>query len=199
MALVGFFVGLIFHVLSRLKKIFFWAYHGMLKSSLKSCGKNVFFGGWIRITCPEKVDIGDNVAIGNNAFIDSVGGLRIGNNSRIAPNVVIYTYNHNYEGDMLPYDEKHIPRGVEIGKNVWIGTNVKITPGVRIGVGAIVGMGTVVNADVPPLAIVGGQKMRIIKYRDKKHYNELEKKGRYLPTEANLLERKKWIQVNEKR
>lgn len=199
MALVSFLTNIVFRIMSYLKKLFFSIYHSMLRSSLKSCGENVFFGGWIRVSDPSRVEIGDNVAIGNNAFIDSTGGLRIGDNSRIAPNIIMYTHNHNYEGNMLPYDEKQILRGVEIGKNVWIGTNVKITPGVKIGDGAIVGMGTVVNEDVFPLAIVGSQKMRVIKYRDKKHYNEVEKEGRYLPTERNLSERKKWTQVNEKR
>ncbi|RLA64061.1 MAG: acyltransferase [Epsilonproteobacteria bacterium] len=185
----------IFHVLSCVKRLVFTPYHRWLKSSLKSCGTDVFFGGWLRISDPGKVELGDRVSIGNNAFISSEGGLSVGDNTRIAPNVVIYTYNHNCVGDLLPHDEKLLLKPVRIGRNVWIGSNVKLVPGVTVGDGAVVGMGTVVTGDVPPLAVVGNQRMRVINHRDEKHYNELDNAHRYMWTDSNPGG--KWKHVNQ--
>ena len=65
--------------------------------------------------------------------------------------------------------------------------NVKITPGVTIGEGAVIGMGTVVGKDVPPLAIIAGQSYRILKYRDRKHYEKLCKEGKFAGKEGKAV------------
>ena len=49
--------------------------------------------------------------------------------------------------------------------DVWIGYRATILSGVRIGQGAVIAAGAVVNKDVPPYAVVGGAKAKIIKYR----------------------------------
>ena len=98
----------------------------------------------IRMSGAENANIGNNVHIGNNAFIRADGGLTIGDNTRISRNLVLYTVNHRYTGDLLPFDAHSIRKPVTIGRNVWIGMNVCITPGTTIGDGAVVGMGTTV-------------------------------------------------------
>jgi maltose O-acetyltransferase len=123
--------------------------------------------------------MGNNVHINRGAFIRAEGGLKVGDNVHIARNVVIYTLNHNYKGDALPYDHTFIKKPIVIEKNVWIGINVTITPGVTIGEGAIIGAGTVVSKDVPPLAIVGSALPRVIRFRDESHYMKLEKMQHY--------------------
>lgn len=42
-------------------------------------------------------------------------------------------------------------------------------------------MGTIVNKDVPPLAVIGNQSYRIIKYMDKKKYEKLKKAKKFIP------------------
>lgn len=68
---------------------------------------------------------------------------------------------------------------MEIGRNMWIGMNVCITPGSKIGDGVIVGMGAVISGEVPPLSIVGNQKLRILGHRDLEHYQFLDKTEAY--------------------
>ena len=191
---VAFFILRIFSVFSKITSFFIDRYYGFhheyLKMVMKRCGKGVKLHGKIVITNPREVEIGDNVHIGGNAYIHSEGGLKIGNNTHISRNLVLYTVNHNYEGERLPYDEKLIKKKVEIGENVWIGMNVKIIPGITIGEGAIIGMGTVVSRDVPPLAIVGSSPQRIIKYRDKKRYHELKNKRKFGGVNGRPLDEK---------
>ncbi len=52
-----------------------------------------------------------------------------------------------------------------IGNDVWIGYRASILPGVKIGDGAIIGSYSVVTNDVPPYAIVGGNKATVIRKR----------------------------------
>jgi acetyltransferase-like isoleucine patch superfamily enzyme len=137
---------------------------------MKGCGSGSGIYGNVHITGLEFMEIGSNVHIGNNAYIRAEGGLNIGDNTHISRNLVLYTINHDYEGEHLPYDEQLIKKSVEIGRNVWIGMNVCIAPGTKIGDGCIVGMGTVVSGNVPSLSIIGSEKWRIIGHRDSSRY-----------------------------
>jgi len=142
-------------------------------------GKNIRINGKTFISSPEKLVLGNNVHIGNGCFLYSNGGLVIGDNTHLSRNITIYTSNHNYQGEVLPYDNSDIIKPVLIGKNVWIGMNVNIIPNIKIGDGAIIGLGSVVTVDVPDLAIVGGNPAQIIGYRDEGHYSNLDNNKKY--------------------
>lgn len=92
---------------------------------------------------------------------------------------MIITENHNYEGEKLPYDTTYIRKNVTIGDCVWVGSRVIIMGGVSIGEGAIIAAGSVVTKDVPPLAIVGGNPAKLIKYRDAEHYYRLKEQKKF--------------------
>lgn len=146
-----------------------------LKKKFRHCGVGVHLNGKSRIRGCRFVWIGNNVHIGENAFIRAEGGLEIGDNTHISRNVVIYTINHRFRDSCcLPYDDEVMKKPVRIGRNVWIGMNVCIAPGTRIGDGAIVGMGTVVAGEVPPLAIIGSERWRVLGMRDPAHYRRLD-------------------------
>ncbi len=160
-----------------------------LSHKLKKCGK----GTRIRYPCDirgfQQMEVGHNVHINRGALIRAQGGLKIEDNVHIARNVTIYTINHDYLGNALPYDETSIRQPVIVERNVWVGVNVTIIPGVRIGEGAIIGAGVVVSRNVPPLAIVGSQPYRVLKYRDKTRYEELDKMKKYGGANGKALER----------
>ena len=149
------------------------------KRSFAECGKGVRLHGPFHVTAPQNLHVGDNVHINSNAFLRAEGGITIGENTHISRNLTVYSMNHNYVGELLPYDSGKVLKHVKIGRNVWIGMNVSIAPGVEIGDGAIIGMGTVVAKDVPPLAIVGSAPQRILKERDSEHYARLDDEKRY--------------------
>ena len=92
---------------------------------------------------------------------------------------MIITENHNYEGDMIPYDNTNVLKSVEIGDCVWFGNRVTVTGNVKIGEGAIIAAGSLVCKDVPPLAIVGGNPAKVIKYRDSEHYFKLKAENKF--------------------
>ena len=141
-----------------------------LKRKLSSLGRSVTIEGNIECRNPNGIVLGDYVYIGPNAKLWGTGEIQIGNNVIIGPNLTALTTNHNYKGTMVPYDATAVCKTIVIEDNVWIAANVCIVPGVTIGEGAIVSMGTVVTKDVPPLAIVGSNRLEIIGYREESDY-----------------------------
>lgn len=117
------------------------------------------------------------VYIGPGSWFILRGKCFIGNGTIIGPRCKIHTSNHQYVGEMLPYDSTYNVKDVKIGENVWIGADVSIMPGVTIGEGAVIAACTCVTKDVPPLAVVGGNPFKIIKYRDSNKYHSLKTKG----------------------
>ena len=147
---------------------------------VKNRGVGCIIYGRAYIQNPDNLTLGDYVRIGSGAFFHSLGGIKIGNNTQISRNLLIYSENHNMKSSsLIPYDSNYIYKPVTIGNSVWIGMNVTIVPGVTIGDGAIIGMGTVVSEDIPAGAIVVGAKQRIVGYRDMNIFRNLVKKERY--------------------
>jgi galactoside O-acetyltransferase len=91
------------------------------------------------------------------------GGLDVGRDVMMGPDVTIVTQDHRAtdDGRYDGYDRAK----VVIEEDAWIGTRAVILKGVRIGKSAIVGAGAVVTRDVPPFAIVGGVPARVLKLR----------------------------------
>lgn len=115
---------------------------------------------------PFTTDYGQNINIGKSVFINSCctfqdqGGIFIGDNVLIGPQVVIATLNHDFN----PTSRKSMnPAPVVIKDNVWIGGNVTICPNVTIGKNSIVGAGSVVTKDIPDNVIAVGVPAKVIK------------------------------------
>lgn len=156
-------------------------------SRLASVGRNVYICNGYSISSPNKLSIGSNTWLGEKFFAKCEGGVTIGSGVIISRGVEIWTANHNYDSEdlqSLPYDRRFILKPVNIGNNVWIGSRVTIIPGVSIGEGAVIGAGAVVAHDIPPLAVVGGNPAKVIKYRNREVYEKLKANGKiYLDME----------------
>ena len=138
------------------------------------------------ITHIENLILGENIYIGPEAWVVLRGECGIGNGTIFGPRCKIHTSNHNYEGEMLPYDHIYNVKGVTIGENVWIGADVAIMPGVTIGEGAVIAACSCVTKDVPPMAVVGGTPAKVIKFRNEESYNRLKAEGKiYMSAKLN--------------
>lgn len=124
--------------------------------------------------------LGEHVHIGGHTEIMAEGGITIGNNVVISYHCVLWSIDHRYEGDSLPYDKARLRRPIAIRDNVWIGRNSIVRGGVTIGEGAVIAMGSVVTRDVPPLAVVGGNPARLLKFRDAGRYARNQAEGKFL-------------------
>ena len=143
------------------------------KTALGSCGKNVTLGRGLKMSGPENIFLGNNVAIGEDArFMCTRAQIHIGENVMFGPGVTCITGKHRTDivgrymmsvtdNEKRPEDDRNI---VFEGDN-WIGANVTILRGVVIGEGAVVAAGAVVTHNVPAYSIVGGVPARVIKMR----------------------------------
>jgi acetyltransferase-like isoleucine patch superfamily enzyme len=112
------------------------------------------------------IRIGRNCTVQFGAVLYGVGGLEIGDNTRIAARTIITPMNHVFDDAETPiYLQGESALGVKIGSDVWIGTNAKILDGVEIGDGCIVGAGSVVTKTLPPYAVAVGVPARVIRFR----------------------------------
>ena len=124
----------------------------------KPLGKNASF------LPPFQIDLGCQITIGENSFVNhsfmvsAAGGLDIEENVLIAPECKILTINHDMKDKWLI-----TAAPVRIKKNAWIGANVTICPGVTIGENSVIGAGSVVTKSIPDNSIAVGNPARVIK------------------------------------
>lgn len=112
-----------------------------------------------------KLKIGNHSGIGVRAYLQ--GDITIGDYVMMAPDVSIFTTNHNTERTDIPMCQQGnaAEKPVVIGNDVWIGTRATIMGGVTVGDHSIIAAGAVVTKNVPEYAIVGGVPAKVIKYR----------------------------------
>jgi len=105
--------------------------------------------------------IGENTAINRKCYLDSRGGLEIGNSVCISPEVQIITAQHKVNDPNFTF----ITKPVYINDYVWVGTRAIILPGVTLGKGCVVAAGAVVTKSFPDFSVVGGVPAKLISKR----------------------------------
>lgn len=123
---------------------------GEHNSKILLFGNNVNIGDYVRISCINKIEIGNNVLIGSKVLvIDNSHGN--------------YKYENQDDPTIPPNLRKLISSAVYIEDNVWIGENVVIQQGVKIKKGTIIAANSVVTKSIPENTIVAGVPAKIIK------------------------------------
>lgn len=120
-----------------------------------------------RLIPPIRVDHGVNIRNGRNVFINhgctlsDIGGIDIGDDVLLAPNVSLLSSGHPVE----PFERTRrvTAAPITIGNNAWIGAGAIVLQGVTIGADSVVAAGAVVSRDVPAGAVVAGAPARVIR------------------------------------
>ncbi|MCD8012434.1 MAG: acyltransferase [Lachnospiraceae bacterium] len=105
------------------------------------------------------VRIGDKTFMNNNVCITARNKITIGNNVKIANNVVVIDHDHDYMNGNKGYKVG----SVVIEDGVWIGANAVILKDTFIGKNSVIGAGSVVKGVVPSNTVFGGEMASIIK------------------------------------
>ena len=158
------------------RRIVYAAYGFPVWRRARKTGRFLHCNGPVRVT--RKTTLGDHVNF-NGAMFYGGGEVEIGDWFHSGEGLKIFTRNHNYEGEALPYDDKYIHKKVTIGDCVWIGAQVILLPGTTIGDGAIIQAGSIVHGEIPPLSIAGGNPAKVFARRDAERYGRLKAARRF--------------------
>jgi putative colanic acid biosynthesis acetyltransferase WcaF len=115
-------------------------------------GHGVLIKPNVHVKFPWHLEIGDNVWIGERAWIDNFVSVRIEPNACISQGAYLCTGNHDWADPGMGLRVK--PITVEQG--AWVGAFARVAPGVTVGVNAIVTLGSVLLKDAQPNGIYTG-------------------------------------------
>ena len=137
-----------------------------LKCLFKKIGFMCYVQPNVFIVHADRISCGQNFCVNSNTYINGVGGIEIGDNVLLGPNVVISSGEHQYNDSKNPVVlQRIIPKEIVIGDGVWIGANAVIMPGVVVAEGTVVGAGAIVTKSTEPFSVVVGVPARKIKTR----------------------------------
>jgi acetyltransferase-like isoleucine patch superfamily enzyme len=121
----------------------------------------------VRVLPPFHTDSGRNLRFGRNVFVNhgctamDLGGIDIGDDVMIGPNVHLISSGHPV--DPAIRRSKITTGPIRIGRGVWIAAGAMVLQGVVVGDDAVVAAGAVVTKDVPPRTLVAGVPARFVR------------------------------------
>lgn len=126
-----------------------------------------FFSGYIHIDVRESsavVELGDDVALNNNAIIFAErSAIRIGNGTIAGTELTVYDSDFHGLTPQTRHDGSHACAPVEIGPNVFFGSRVTVLKGASIGENAVIAAGSVVTGAIAGNVMAGGIPAKAIK------------------------------------
>ena len=114
-------------------------------------GRGVVIKPRVNIHMPWKLEIGDDVWIGEEVFILNFEKVAIGSNVVISQRAFLCCGNHDFRDPAMPY--RNAPITLEDG--CWVGANSFIGPGVTVGVDTVVSAGSVVTSSLESNHVYG--------------------------------------------
>lgn len=110
------------------------------------------------------ISVGARCIVGEFSVIRGQGGVIIGNDVLIAPQVQILAVDHVVQTSRVPIMTQGITaQGIVIEDGVWLGAGAIVADGVRIGRHAVIGAGAVVTRDIPAGTVAMGIPARVIR------------------------------------
>ncbi len=136
-------------------KVFFLALFGA------SVGKNILIKPNVNIKYPWFLEIGNNVWIGEEVWIDNLGKVLIGNNVCLSQGCMLLSGNHNYSKSTFDL----VVKDIVLEDGVWIGARSVICGGSVCHSHSVVSVGSVVTGKLDAMAIYKGNPA--IKVKDR--------------------------------
>ena len=124
-------------------------------------GKGVIIKPCVNIKYPWFLEIGDNVWIGEEVWIDNLGKVKIGNNVCLSQGAMLLCGNHNYKKETFDL----IVRDITLEDGVWVGAKSVVCPGVTMKSHSILTTGSILTKDTEEFGIYQGNPAVMVKQR----------------------------------
>lgn len=115
-------------------------------------GNGVIIKQGVNIKYPWRLQVGDDVWLGENVWIDNLVEVQIGSNSCISQGAMLLTGNHNYKVPSFDL----ITGSIILEEGVWIGAKSIVCPGVRCEKYSILTAGSVACDDLKEAIVYQG-------------------------------------------
>ncbi|AGT11327.1 acyltransferase [Paracoccus aminophilus] len=124
------------------------------------------------------VEIGDNVSLNDHVVLLGHGGIRIGNDVRIAAASTLVSFDHGFDdpGELIRKQPLR-KAAVVIEDDVWIGAGARILAGSHIARGCVIGAGAVLKGATEPYGIYAGAPARLIRKRGERRGQPPDQSG----------------------
>lgn len=133
----------------------------LLKLFGAKIGKGVLIKPFVNIKYPWLLSMGDHVWIGEEAWIDNVAMVTIGNHVCISQGAYLLTGNHNYK--KITFDLE--PGEIVLEEGVWIGARSIVCPGITCKSHSILSVGSIATTNLEPYSIYSGNPATKIRER----------------------------------
>lgn len=130
------------------------------KRLFKRCGNNFIAEENVRFNFGQNLELGNDVFMNRGVYLDTKGGLVLGDFVALTEGVEIYTHTHS--------ESEHSRRSygrVVINAFAKIYAHATILPGVTVGEQAIIAAKALVSKDVAPNMVVAGSPAKVIRER----------------------------------
>lgn len=124
----------------------------------------------VTLKYPWRLVIGDNVWIGEGAWIDNLDTVRIGDNACVSQGAYIVTGNHDYASPGFDL----MLRPITVEEGAWVGARAIICPGVTVATHSVVHAGSVVTKSTDAYTVYAGNPAVAVSSRQIRRDDELK-------------------------
>ena len=126
-----------------------------------SIGRRCVIKPLVRVKYPWRLSLGDDVWIGESAWIDNLADVKIANNCCISQGAMLLTGNHDYS--TKTFDLKI--GNINLDEGVWVGAKAIVCSSVNIASHAVLTAGSVATNDLEAYTIYQGNPAKAKKRR----------------------------------
>lgn len=138
-----------------------WLKISFLRFCGAKIGKDVVFMKNINLQYPWKLEIGDNVWVGEKSWLYNIEKIVINDNSVISQGAMLLTGNHDYK--KVSFDT--IQKPIHLEQGVWVGARAIICPGVKLRSHSIISVNSVIIEDTKAYGIYQGNPAKYKRQR----------------------------------
>jgi putative colanic acid biosynthesis acetyltransferase WcaF len=125
-------------------------------------GEGVVIKPGVRVKYPWKLKIGKHCWLGEDAWIDNIAPIVLGDNVCLSQGAYLCTGSHNWSDPSFGL----IALPITIQDGAWVAARASVAPGVVMGRGAVAGFGSVVTRNIPASEIHSGNPAVFIRHRE---------------------------------